>query len=124
LLDEGEFGPALSVPEAAEEAGFSGKHVLRQIIKRAVDLGVVEAAIGQRPEAAYQRAIKLRDSGHDFPQLLRGGPGAKRKTTEEQDRRIAEDYASGNYVQHELARREGVSDSTIQRILRRTDIER
>lgn len=107
LVDEGPEGPGMSNKDASKQVGTINPSSISQLIRRAIRMGPVKAAIGIRGEASKQAALSAERWGRN------------RKLSQDSEHEIAADYATGTYTQRELARKHGVSHSTIGDTIRR-----
>lgn len=100
LADEGEHGPTLSFKQISEELGCAANFV-SQLVARSAKYGAIGTAIGHHVEGSLK----------------------PRGITPEMDEALAKDHASGKFTYRELARRHGVSKSSVQRMLKRAGRE-
>ena len=104
LVDEGFHGPALSFADAAERVGVTPATV-SHLVERTILLGVKQAAIGLIGEASKKR--------------VKDHPPRPRSLTPEEEKKCTGKFATGKFTKAELARRAGVHESTMGRIIRR-----
>lgn len=101
LVDEGLHGPGQTLTEASERTGMHTASV-SHLVERAANSGPTQAAIGKTGDAS---------KGSSQRHL--------RALTDEQEAELTELFGSGQFTKAELARRAGVSNPTIGRILKR-----
>lgn len=99
----------MSNKNASEKIGAIGPSSISQLIRRAIQLGPLQAAIGLRGEASKHAALNAE----------KWGPA--RALSPESEEEIAADYATGVFTQRELARKYGVSHKTIGNVVKRVD---
>jgi len=103
LLDESNKGQGLSIYEVARQLE-KNQTTVSHWTKRAVRDGVEVTVLGNT--GGYRGGVR------------------PRTMSPEAEREMAEQYASGKFTMRELARRHGVSRSTVSNSIHRTDIER